>query len=54
MEYINKSDIEATIKYLIEEKSQLERDIRAGEEASKAIVYTKDKLEKLMAQYIGA
>ncbi|MBC8589361.1 hypothetical protein [Paratissierella segnis] len=52
MEYVSKSDMEITIKYLIEEKSQLERDIRTGEEAKKAIVYTKEKLEKVMSQYL--
>lgn len=51
---MTKEQIAMNIKYLLEEKVQLERDIRVGEEAKRAIAYTEDKLSRLMEKYIGA
>lgn len=54
IENMSKAQIEANIKYLLEEKTQLENDIKTGEEAKRAIVFTKEKLNQLMARYIEA
>ncbi|MDU5080281.1 hypothetical protein [uncultured Tissierella sp.] len=54
IENMSKAQIEANIKYLLEEKTQLENDIKTGEEAKRAIVFTKEKLNNLMARYIEA
>ncbi len=54
IENMSKDQIAMNLKYLLEEKAELERQIRVGEEAKRAITYTEDKLGRLMERYLGA
>ena len=49
---MDKAQLEMRIKYLIEEKAELERKIRVGKEAEKALEYNNKKLVELMNQYL--
>lgn len=53
MESMSKEQMELKIKHLLEEKSELERQIKAGEEAKKAKTFTEDKLSRLMTMYLS-
>ncbi len=53
-EEISKDQVAMRIKFLLEEKAELEREIRVGDEAKTAIAYTEEKLNRLMQMYIGA
>lgn len=53
-EDISKDQIAMKIKFLLEEKAELEREIRVGDEAKTTIVFTEEKLNRLMQMYIGA
>lgn len=50
---LTKKDVCNSIKYLLEQKAELEREIRVGEEATKELHNLESKLKFYMAQYIG-